>query len=86
MIVGEENTKVANMFTGSEDFASYLEEIPGSFLLLGIRNEKIGAIYPPHSPYYTIDEDVLPIGAALHAAFAYSYLRNLSNNCSDPYH
>ncbi|XP_027097295.1 IAA-amino acid hydrolase ILR1-like 2 [Coffea arabica] len=78
LIVGEENTKVATIFTGSEDFASYLEKIPGSFLLLGIRNEKIGAIYPPHSPYYTIDEDVLPIGAALHTTFAYSYLRNLS--------
>ncbi|KAL3501248.1 hypothetical protein ACH5RR_035697 [Cinchona calisaya] len=83
VIVGEENTELATMFTGSEDFASYLEEIPGCFLLLGIRNEKIGAVYPPHSPHYTIDEDVLPIGAALHATFAYSYLRNLSKNCSN---
>ncbi|KAG2702141.1 hypothetical protein I3760_06G076500 [Carya illinoinensis] len=73
-IVGEENTILAPNFMGSEDFSFYLEKVPGSFLFLGIRNEKIGAVHPPHSPYYFIDEDVLPIGAAIHAAFAHSYL------------
>lgn len=73
-IVGEENTRLAPSFMGSEDFAFYLDKVPGSFLLLGIRNENIGATHPPHSPYYTIDEDVLPIGAAIHAAFAISYV------------
>ncbi|MED6170168.1 hypothetical protein PIB30_028254 [Stylosanthes scabra] len=72
-IVGEENTKVAPVFTGSEDFAFYLEKVPGTFLLVGMRNEKSGSIYPAHSPYYVVDEDVLPIGAALHAAFALSF-------------
>ena len=72
-IVGEKNTKVAPAFTGSEDFAFYLEKVPGSFLLVGIRNEKTGSIHHPHSPYFFVDEDVLPIGAALHAAFALSY-------------
>ncbi|XP_007044501.2 PREDICTED: IAA-amino acid hydrolase ILR1-like 1 isoform X2 [Theobroma cacao] len=75
-IVGEENTKLAPTFMGSEDFAFYLDKVPGSFLLLGINNEKTGAIHPPHSPYYTIDEDVFPIGAAIHAAFAHSFLSN----------
>ncbi|KAK6160141.1 hypothetical protein DH2020_003522 [Rehmannia glutinosa] len=59
MIVGEENTLLAPPFMGSEDFAVYLERVPGSFLLLGVRNEKAGIVYPPHSPYYTIDEDAL---------------------------
>lgn len=81
-IVGKQNTKLAPSFMGSEDFAFYLEKIPGTFLFLGIRNEKTGCIYPPHSPYYTIDEDVLPIGAAIHATFAYSYLINPTNNCN----
>ncbi|KAA8529522.1 hypothetical protein F0562_033679 [Nyssa sinensis] len=79
-IVGEENIKLAPNFMGSEDFAFYLEKVAGSLLLLGIRNEKIGAMYPPHSPYFTIDEDVLPIGAAIHAAFAYSYISNSTKN------
>lgn len=73
-IVGEDNTVLSPSFTGSEDFAFYLDEVPGSFLFLGIRNEKIGSVHPPHSPYYTIDEDVLSIGAAIHAAFALSYI------------
>ncbi|KAI3467470.1 hypothetical protein Pfo_024133 [Paulownia fortunei] len=81
MIVGEENTILAPTFMGSEDFAVYLERVPGSFLLLGVRNEKVGSVYPPHSPYYTIDEDVLPIGATIHAIFAFSYLLNLSDQC-----
>lgn len=79
-IVGEENTRLAPRFMGSEDFSFYLEKVPGSFFFLGIRNEKIGAVYPPHSPYYIIDEDVLPIGAAIHAAFAHSYLSDLTRN------
>ncbi|XVE75109.1 hypothetical protein DITRI_Ditri12bG0070600 [Diplodiscus trichospermus] len=75
-IVGEENTKLAPTFMGSEDFAFYLDKVPGSFLFLGINNETIGAIHPPHSPYFTIDEDVFPTGAAIHAAFAHSFLSN----------
>ncbi|XP_062111791.1 IAA-amino acid hydrolase ILR1-like 1 [Humulus lupulus] len=73
-IVGEENTILSHTFMGSEDFAFYLEKVAGSFLFLGIKNEKIGAVYLPHSPYFIVDEDVLPIGAAVHAAFAVSYL------------
>ncbi|KAI4328286.1 hypothetical protein L6164_020652 [Bauhinia variegata] len=72
-IVGEENTKLAPLFTGSEDFAFYLDKVPGAFLLVGMGNENIGSIYPHHSPYFVVDEDVLPIGAAIHAAFALSY-------------
>lgn len=81
VILGEGNTILAPKFMGSEDFAFYLEKVPGSFLLLGLRNEKIGSVYPPHNPYYTIDEDIHPRGAAIHAAFAYSYLLSTSNTC-----
>lgn len=79
-IVGKENTEVSPNFMGSEDFAFFSDRVPGSLLLLGTYNERIGAIYPPHSPHYKIDENVLPIGAAIHAAFAYSYLLNSSTN------
>ncbi|KDO82610.1 hypothetical protein CISIN_1g013395mg [Citrus sinensis] len=75
-ILGEENVKLAPIFTGSEDFAFFLDEIPGSFLLLGMLNDSVGSLYPLHSPYFTIDEHVLPIGAVIHAAFAHSYLVN----------
>ncbi|CAK7332777.1 unnamed protein product [Dovyalis caffra] len=79
-IVGERNIEIAPSFMGSEDFAFYLDKVPGSFLFLGIRNERIGSIYNPHSPYYTIDEDVFPIGASIYAAFAHSYLSKSARN------
>ncbi|KAH7515779.1 hypothetical protein FEM48_Zijuj10G0062700 [Ziziphus jujuba var. spinosa] len=78
-IVGEENAVLAPSFMGSEDFAFYLDKVPGTFLFLGVQNDKIGAIHQHHSPYYSIDEDVLPTGAAIHAAFAISYLSD--SNC-----
>ncbi|XP_050872562.1 IAA-amino acid hydrolase ILR1-like 4 [Lathyrus oleraceus] len=68
MIVGEENIELAQTFTASEDFAFFLEKVPGSLLLLGC-----GSKYSAHSSHFFIDEDVLPIGAAIHAAFALSY-------------
>ncbi|CAN4094775.1 unnamed protein product [Withania somnifera] len=77
------NYKTAPSFMGSEDFAVFLEKVPGSFFFLGTKNEKIGANYPPHNPNFFIDEDVLPIGAALHATFAYTYLLNSTNKCSN---
>ncbi|CAI0386478.1 unnamed protein product [Linum tenue] len=81
-IVGESNTKVSPSFMGSEDFAFYLEKVPGSFMFVGIRNEKLGAIYPPHNPYFSIDEDALPVGAAVHASFAHSFLSSSTRNLS----
>ncbi|KVI05636.1 Amidohydrolase [Cynara cardunculus var. scolymus] len=82
MIVGEHNIEINPPTMGSEDFAFYLEKIPGTFAFLGMRNEKASIVHSPHSPYYTVDEDVLSTGSALHAAFAYTYLLNASNACS----
>ncbi|MCL7043106.1 hypothetical protein MKW94_007912 [Papaver nudicaule] len=76
-IVGEKNVYTAPCFMGSEDFAFYLDHIPGTLLLVGTRSEKAGSTHPPHSPHFVIDEDVLPIGAAIHAAFAHSYILSL---------
>ncbi|KAJ4838615.1 hypothetical protein Tsubulata_019377 [Turnera subulata] len=79
-VVGEENIRLSRTFMGSEDFAFYSDKVPGSLLFLGVRNEKIGCVYPPHSPYFALDEDVFPIGAAIHAAFAHSFLLNSTSN------
>lgn len=76
-IVGENNIFTAPPGMGSEDFAFYLDHVPGSLLFVGTRSEKAQSTYPAHSPYYAIDEDVLPIGAAIHASFAHSYIQIL---------
>ncbi|CAM8957049.1 unnamed protein product [Rhodiola kirilowii] len=81
-IVGEEKLAVAPMYMGSEDFAFYLEKVPGTLLLLGMKSDKAGTFHPPHSPYFRVDEDVLPIGAAIHAAFAHSFLQQHTKSSS----
>lgn len=48
---------------GSEDFAYYLQEIPGCYVRFGARREGWENI-PLHSPAFDFDEAVLPIGAA----------------------
>lgn len=55
---------------GVEDFAYFLEKIPGAFYQLGCRNEAKGTIHPGHNDLFDIDEDCLPIGASLQAACA----------------
>jgi amidohydrolase len=47
---------------GSEDFAYYLEKVPGAFLFLGIHSESKQIIAPHHSPYFDVDEEALENG------------------------
>ncbi|KAL9999895.1 putative peptidase M20 [Helianthus debilis subsp. tardiflorus] len=74
MLLGPHGVKVGQKVMGGEDFAFYPQVIPGVFFRIGIRNDVIGSIYPIHSPYFFLDEDVLPIGAALHTSIAELYL------------
>ena len=50
---------------GGEDFAYYLQEIPGTFVFMGGGNKKRGIQSKLHSPNFIIDEDALPLGSAL---------------------
>jgi amidohydrolase len=59
---------------GAEDFAFYLQKVPGSFLRLGIRNPKKNAIYPWHHPKFAVDEDAIRIGSALFVGLAFDFL------------
>ena len=63
---------------GGEDFAFYTEQVPGCFVGLGIRNEAVGSTFNVHHPQFKVDEDVLPVGSALHTAFAFQSLAELS--------
>jgi len=56
---------------GSEDFAFYLQKVPGAFIALGIKNEEKGIIYPHHHPKFNVDEDVLPLGTALEVGMVF---------------
>lgn len=73
-LLGEDKFRVVPPMMGAEDFSFYSKEIPAAFYYIGIRNEELGSIHTGHSPHFMIDEDVLPIGAATHAALAERYL------------
>ena len=42
-----------------EDFARYLQIVPGAFFRVGIRNPQIGAVYPLHNKMFRLDESAL---------------------------
>lgn len=63
--IGKENVEALKPSMGGEDFAYFLEKVPGSFFRLGIRNEARGIIHPYHSSLFDIDEDVLPFGVEM---------------------
>ena len=62
---------------GGEDFSYVLERVPGCFVVLGVGNREIGATESVHHPKFKADEAALPIGAAMHAAYALETLRVL---------
>jgi amidohydrolase len=54
----------------AEDFAYFLERVPGAFVLVGAGNAARGITAAHHSPAFDLDEDVLPRGAELLARIA----------------
>lgn len=48
-----------------EDFAYYLQKVPGCFIQLGCRNEEKECIYPLHHPKFNLDEECMKIGIQL---------------------
>ncbi len=57
-----------------EDFSFYLQETKGAFFMVGTKNHDKDAVYPLHSPYFTMDEDVLHKASAVMAKVALDFL------------
>jgi len=70
--LGEENIIAVDPVMGGEDFAYYLQEVPGAFFFLGAGD---GTKYPHHHPAFDIDEKALPPAAFLMTALALEYLK-----------
>ncbi|RRT46343.1 hypothetical protein B296_00036222 [Ensete ventricosum] len=73
-LVGEDNVHESPPTMGAEDFSFFSQRMPSSMFWLGVRNDSEGPVHPLHSPYFFLNEQALPIGAAFHAAVAMSYL------------
>jgi hippurate hydrolase len=66
-LLGEENAiELTNPSMGAEDFAYFLEKIPGAFIWLGVGEDVSGL----HTPIFAFDEEILPLGSALLTALA----------------
>ena len=70
-LFGEENVvELTDSSMGAEDFAFFLEHVPGAFIWLGV-----GDVSGLHTPKFAFDEEILSQGSALLAALA---LKSLS--------
>lgn len=69
-VVGDENVVPLGFLNmGAEDFAHYMEHMPGCFLRIGAR-EAGGAIIPAHAPTFYPAEESIFVGAAVLAECA----------------
>jgi amidohydrolase len=68
---GEESILAMDPVMGGEDFAYYLQEIPGAFLFFGAGD---GTKFPHHHPAFDFDERALAPAAYLLASLALKYL------------
>ncbi|KAL5198974.1 hypothetical protein ABZP36_002486 [Zizania latifolia] len=84
-VLGEGSVRVAPQLMSAEDFGFYARTMASAFFTIGVGNASTmgcGAaaaaakmkVHTTHSPHFVIDEDALPVGAAVHAAVAIDYL------------
>lgn len=73
-IVGDASVKEMNPSMGGEDFAYYLQKVPGTFFFTGAGNPECGAKYPHHHPKFDIDENSMLIAAKVLTSAAVTYL------------
>lgn len=75
-MVGDDQVLVARRTTpfSGEDFALFLQRIPGAMFFLGASNKQKGLNAVPHSPHFQVDERVILIGTKCAANLLYRYL------------
>ncbi len=64
-IFGEKNVTESPGTLGGEDFSIYLQRVPGTYLLLGTYNRKLGFTNMLHTPEFNFNEKILGRGSAL---------------------
>ena len=69
-ILGQGRLAEIDPVMGGEDFAYYLQKIPGAFLFFGMGD---GTKYPHHHPGFDMDEKALPQAALLMTSLALAY-------------
>jgi metal-dependent amidase/aminoacylase/carboxypeptidase family protein len=50
---------------GGEDFAYYLEKVPGCFFLVGVEPPGAKGYWPLHSDHYDFTDDAIAVGVRM---------------------
>lgn len=75
-LLGTDAVRESDKMSGSEDFTMVAQKVPSVFFHLGAGSPAGGHLCGMHNPGMIVDEDVLPIGAALYAHCAARYLQS----------
>lgn len=70
-ILGEGRIMDIDPVMGGEDFAYFLQKVPGAFMFFGMGD---GMAYPHHHPRFDMDEKALPDATLLMTSLALEYL------------
>ena len=75
-VAGAENVSLQPPVTAAEDFSFFAQRAPGLFVFLGSNKKGVDPATAPanHSPFYEVDEGVLPLGVRTLANLAVDYL------------
>ncbi|MGW1340095.1 amidohydrolase [Kribbella sp. NPDC002412] len=68
--VGPDAVASTDQSLGGEDFAWYLEHVPGAMARLGVRSAGVDDAADLHTPGFTVDEDAITIGMMVLASCA----------------
>ncbi|MDD6815248.1 MAG: M20 family metallopeptidase [Firmicutes bacterium] len=71
-VAGEGNVKQVPCMAGTEDFGYISEQVPSMFIYLGAGGPDAA---PMHNPNMVVDDQLLPLGAAIHAHVAMEWLK-----------
>lgn len=73
-VVGSEQTIQIAPSMGAEDFAYYLQKVPGTYFFTGAGNKEKGITYPHHHGRFDIDEQAMLIAAKVLLTATLDYL------------
>jgi len=73
---GDEAVSEGELVLAGEDFSAFQACAPGTFLLLGARNEERGIVHDHHNPKFDVDEDAFPMGVRLISRAAVALLED----------
>ncbi|MEX2534947.1 MAG: M20 family metallopeptidase [Trueperaceae bacterium] len=73
-MLGDEQVTEVEPVMGGEDFAYYLEKVPGTFFFVGGSNEEQGMNFPHHHPRFNVDERSMLVGGKIFIAAVLEFL------------